>query len=313
MKNLIVRISNEFGNQMFMYASSLSIAKKMNRNLLIDDESAFLSKKNISKFGLDNFKLNSKYASNRYKFLGYSGYLKRKLLKKIDVFRNNKLFYIEKRNKRKITNFQKELFNDNISTNIFLEGHFETEKYFKDIKNIILDEFTFKTEKKFMESPFYTDLIKSNSVAICLRQNRFNEGKKNISSKNSILSNQFVREQISYINKSIEYFKNKFVSPKFFLWSNDIEKIDVSLFSNKLTKVIHDIEFIENLDQRALNLFLLSKCSNHIVIPSSYNWWGAWMNNSNNKCILRPSDNFFSNFKINNIDFWPSDWIEIKK
>ena len=48
MKNLIIRISNEFGNQMFMYASSLSIAKKMNRTLLIDEESAYLSRKNIS-------------------------------------------------------------------------------------------------------------------------------------------------------------------------------------------------------------------------------------------------------------------------
>ena len=35
-KKLIVRLSNELGNQMFMYASSYSIAKKLNRLLLID-------------------------------------------------------------------------------------------------------------------------------------------------------------------------------------------------------------------------------------------------------------------------------------
>jgi len=313
MKNLIVRISNEFGNQMFMYASSLSIAKKMKRSLLIDEESAYLTKKNISKFGLNNFKLNSKYASDEYKFLGNWGYLKRKFLKKIDRFKNNKLFYIEKKDKEKITHFQDELFNDNILDNIFLEGHFETEKYFINIKNIILNEFSFKNENKFRNSPFYNDLIKSNSVAICLRQNRFNEGKRNRSRQNLISSNQFVREQITYINKSIDYFKNKINSPKFFLWSNDINNIDESLFYNKIIKVVHNNQFTKDIDLRALNLFLLSKCSNHIVIPSSYNWWGAWMNNSKNKCVLRPSDSFFSNFKINNQDFWPVDWIEIKK
>ena len=35
---LILRLSNEIGNQMFMYASSLAISKKLNRSLLIDNE-----------------------------------------------------------------------------------------------------------------------------------------------------------------------------------------------------------------------------------------------------------------------------------
>tara|TARA_Y100001960_G_C14709069_1_gene845932 strand:- start:1534 stop:1686 length:153 start_codon:yes stop_codon:yes gene_type:complete len=48
-KKLILRLSNEMGNQMFMYASAYSIAKKLNRKLYIDDETAFLLKKNVSK------------------------------------------------------------------------------------------------------------------------------------------------------------------------------------------------------------------------------------------------------------------------
>ena len=48
MKNkLILRLSNEMGNQMFMYASAYSISKKLGRSLYIDDETAFLSKKNV--------------------------------------------------------------------------------------------------------------------------------------------------------------------------------------------------------------------------------------------------------------------------
>ena len=51
MKNkLIIRLSNEMGNQMFMYASAYSISKELKRTLYIDDETAFLSKKNVSKF-----------------------------------------------------------------------------------------------------------------------------------------------------------------------------------------------------------------------------------------------------------------------
>jgi len=75
---IIVRISNELGNQMFMYASSYGIAKNLKRLLLIDDESAFLSRKNISKYGLDGFNISCDIAGEEYKFLGFKGYLKKK-------------------------------------------------------------------------------------------------------------------------------------------------------------------------------------------------------------------------------------------
>ena len=37
-KNLIIKISNGFGNQMFLYASAYAFSKKLGYNLLIDDE-----------------------------------------------------------------------------------------------------------------------------------------------------------------------------------------------------------------------------------------------------------------------------------
>ena len=84
-QNIITRVSNELGNQMFMYASTLGISKKINKTLLIDNETAYLSNKNISKYGLNNFKITSKIAPNNFKFLGTVGYFKRKLIKKMNL------------------------------------------------------------------------------------------------------------------------------------------------------------------------------------------------------------------------------------
>ena len=46
-KKIIVRIAEGLGNQLFMYANSLSLSKKINYNLFIDNESGYFQKKNI--------------------------------------------------------------------------------------------------------------------------------------------------------------------------------------------------------------------------------------------------------------------------
>ena len=312
-KKIIIRISNELGNQMFMYASALGISKKLDNTLLIDNETAYLSKKNISKYGLNNFKITSEIASNNYKFLGATGYIKRKVLKKIDSFIQSKNFFIEPKDKFKITKYNNDIFAKSFSNTIYLEGYFETEKYFIDIKDVIINEFSFKDINEYKNSPFFTLLNKENAVAICIRQNRFSEGiGKERNAKNSLKSMNFSSEQIAYINKSIEFFKNKINNPIFYLWSNDFSNLDNSLFVEKINRV-HSDNIVSKIDKRGLDLFLLSQCKYHIVVPSSFNWWGAWLSNKKNKIVTRPSDSFFRKFRVSNQDFWPSDWIAINE
>ena len=129
-KKIIVRISNEIGNQLFMYASTFVIAKKLNRELLIDNETSFKSKKNISKYGLDNFNISSAIADDRDKFLGVTGYLKRKIFKKFDYILKNKKFYIEKKDDKKNTKYNDDIISANLADKTFFEGYFETEMYF---------------------------------------------------------------------------------------------------------------------------------------------------------------------------------------
>ena len=136
-KKLILRLSNEMGNQMFMYASAYSISKELSRKLYIDDETAFLSKNNVSKFGLNLFNITSPIAPNTLKFKNLSGYIKRRFLIKTDFLRSKKKFYIEKKNRNKITKYSNDYKNIVFDNNLFLEGHFESEKYFKDYKNEI--------------------------------------------------------------------------------------------------------------------------------------------------------------------------------
>ena len=304
---LILRLSNEIGNQMFMYASAYSISKELNRRLYIDNETAFLSKKNVSKFGLNLFNITSPIAPDTLKFKNLSGYIKRKFLIKTDLIRSKKKFYIEKKDRNKITKYSSDYKNLVFDNNLFLEGHFESERYFKDYKDEIKGEFKLKNQVSLKKNPYFNEINKLNSVSICLRQNRFIEGKGQNTSQNKQKSLNFTLEQINYINKSVDYIKSKVSNPAFFLWSNDFSNID----KNKFNFNYKEIKFYNNenaLDKRIQSLFLLTQCNHFIVTTSTFNWWGAWLSERNDKIILRPSDEFFNDFYINNQDFWPLDW-----
>jgi len=310
-KKIIIRISNELGNQMFMYASAFGIANKLDMNLIIDNESAYKSKKNISKYGLNNFSTTSVIAPDSKKFLGIYGYFKRKILKKINPYIKNKVIFIEPKNTEKITRYNEEIYNLKLSENVFVEGYFESEKYFVDIKDKISSEFKFLNEAKYQKSAYFNEINKSNSVSICLRQNRFIEGINRNNELNKKKSVKYSNEQIEYINQSISYIQKNVQKPTFFIWSNDLIDLKDNVFDEKINKVIHDNEFTKNLDKRALDMYLISQCNHHIVIPSSFNWWGAWLSKKQNKIVCRPNDNYFTDFRINNLDFWPSNWREI--
>ncbi len=91
MDNLIIRLSNNIGNQMFMYAAAYSFSKKLNRNLYIDNQSSYIENK-IHKYNLDIFNFNADIAPVSLKFIGFKGYFKRKFLKKIDKYKKKKFF-----------------------------------------------------------------------------------------------------------------------------------------------------------------------------------------------------------------------------
>ena len=308
--NLILRTSNELGNQMFMYAAGYSISKKLDRNLYIDNETAFLLRKNISTYGLNNFKISASIAPDNLKFKNLKGYIKRKLLIKSDFLRFRKKFYIEKKDLNKITQFDDNFLNNNYDDNLFLEGHFESEKYFCDYKKDIINDFRFINENEYEKNIYLKDLCLNNSVSICLRQNRFSEGvgkERNLNKEKSV---NFTNEQINYINKSVELIKSKIEKPTFFLWSNDFSEIPKEKFNFKCKEI--DLSKINKISvKRILSLFLMTRCNHFIVTISSFNWWGAWLAKKNNKIIIRPSDSFFLMHKINNRNFWPESWLPV--
>jgi len=305
--NLILRLSNGIGNQMFMFSAGYSFSKKLRRNFLIDDESAFKIKKNISFYCLNEFNLNCKIADKKKKFLGFNGYLKRKFSKIFDKFRTKKKFLVEYKNLNKISQYDKNLLSRKFNKDLFLEGHFETEKYFQSYRKQIINQFRFKYSKFYKNNKYYKLIKNSNSVSICIRQNRFSEKLTNNFYNDDDKSYKYSLEQIIYVKKAIKYFNKKIDNPKYFLWSNDYTNLE-NFFNPKYFVYIKNPSKQKIGSRQMLDLFLMTNAKHFVVIPSTFNWWGAYLSEYKNKIVVRPDKNKFSDFKISNNDFWPKNW-----
>ena len=300
-KKIIVKVAAGLGNQMFMYAHALTLSKKLNCKLYIDDTSGFFQKKNRTLdriYRLDLFEISALVTENKYKFDNYFTHFIKKFLKFVDYFKHKKSFLIEHKNLKKVTYFKEKkiLYSDKI----YIEGYFESEKYFLDYRKNLIQEFAIK--KKFIvKNNKYINMLKdSNSISIHIRRNRFVEPKIFSDRGSEAKKDISLNDIFAYIYKSIAYFENNIQNPKFFIWSNnfvDLEKI----FDKK--KFI----FIEN-NNIAMDFYLFNFAKHFIVSPSTFHWWGAWLNTNHEKICIRPPD--FLN-PSNNINFWPDNWKKV--
>ena len=296
-KTLTVRLAQGIGNQLFMYANAYSLSKSYNYQLFIDNTSGYFKKKDqLRTYELNNFLLEENLATSDLKFDTHSKNLKRKILIKLDKFRNYRSFILEKNDANKKTFFTK-INLDNCSNKLFLEGHFESEKYFYEYKDDLKQIFKVKNNLLENNNLYMDDIKNNNSVSICIRQNRYSEGRL----KNNDKSLKFTKDTIDYIHRAITYIKKKIDNPMFFVWSNDFKNLREH-FNEK------EYVFVENSINKSLNDFHLFNFSKHFIVgPTSFHWWGAWLNNNPNKICLRPKNINPSN----NNDFWPNEWISI--
>ena len=308
-KKLIVEIAEGLGNQLFMYAHAFSMSKKLGYELFIDNKSAYSFKKNTlrnhQKYILNSFNIIENYAPNEFIYDNLHKKIKKKLLVLIDKFSNKKVFFREKSIKRKNSKIVKNytsLFEKNFSDNIYVQGNFENHEYFSEYKKELSNFFIIKSEFINHKKSIVEQLSNNNSVSIHIRRNRFSDqiGLTD-TAKNKQRSDFFTKQIIDYINRSINFIEKKVENPLYFIWTNDYENF-VQLSNKLIIKNYHLIN--ENL----INDFDLFQYAKHFIVgPSSFHWWGAWLNENPNKICTRPIDINPSN----NANFWPKEWLPV--
>ncbi len=289
---IIVRLNGGLGNQMFQYACGrrLSIIHK-------------------TELSFDTKFLEDRTPRNNFTFRDYElGAFKRINFQKCDV-KNILRFYktdmysriLRKIAKPKIYSEQGRQFNPDILTAVssaYLDGYWQSEKYFEDFEEVIRSDFSFQS---YPENDYVREIIsyilESNSVSVHVRRGDY--------VSNQIAKSIYATLSCDYYKKAIEYCSEKVKDAKFFIFSDDPEFIKAKFSGIKNLIIVHHKYSIENY----VDMKLMSLCKHNIIANSSYSWWGAWLNRNSNKMVVAPG--IWYNTSDNNSvikDRVPSSW-----
>lgn len=179
----------------------------------------------------------------------------------------------------------------------YLDGYWQTEKYFEGIKQSILQAYQFKNNLNSENERILKKIMsEETSVSIHVRMGDYN------TEINQKIYGNICTEQ--YYETAIAYFEENYKNPTFFLFSNEPEKLG-KLGQGRNTIVV-DIN--SQPEMAWADMLLMSKCKHNIIANSTFSWWGAWLNTYSQKKVIAPKK------WINNqamVDICPEDWIRI--
>ena len=290
-KKIIVHLSGGMGNQLFKYAAARNLALKNQSKLELDIYSGFRKDMFGRQFVLSQFNIEADIASRWDSYASVTGSIRRIITKAYSKSQNfqNRSYIIEE-----YPWFDERILAKVVKKSLYLHGFWQSEKYFKEIEDIIRFEFQIKNF-------FNTDIIDLSSKilstnSICIHVRRFPE-LVNIRSQSAIAASMQLSK--NYYLKGLNYLLPNLPDPHIFCFGDEpswlTENINLKIPTTILKK---------NADYE--DLWLMSQCKHFIIANSTFSWWGAWLSTFPEKVVVAPEPK-------TNKDFIPESWIKIKR
>ena len=259
---IVTKLQGGIGNQLFQWAFGKNLSNLYNIPLYLETN---FYKLNIPDVTKREFSLN-KFTQLEYKL--------------IDL----------KNNRMKFLKFSEQPFftklNYKPNYNYYLDGYFQSEKYFIESSDVIRKEL--EPSVNILNKLRQKYPIDKNNISIHIRRTDY------------ITSNGYHPVQpIEYYKQAIEIIGDY---DNIFVFSDDINWCKENLKFNNMI-------FIDGNDD-VEDMWLMSLCKNNVIANSSFSWWGAWLNNNPIKKVVAPK-NWFGSGKSVEIDLIPFSWIKI--
>lgn len=190
--------------------------------------------------------------------------------------------------------FNKDFFQ--IKSPIYLDGFWQSPKYFSEIAPTLKEEFSVRKELLADLKITPEEMLKSESVAIHIRRGDF---------LNPKAADFHGFPGVEYYSRAITLFKERIPEPRFFYFTDDVKWVEENIVPMNEGKVVSAITGSSIHD-----FYLMTKCKHNIIANSSFSWWTAWLNNNSEKIVIAPV-NWFADKSIDTSDLMPDGWIRV--
>ena len=286
-EQVIIVYRGGLGNQMFQYALARKF-EKMGKYVTAD--LSFYSKSNLCSFNLEQVFKDIKLTECnyliyiKYKF-GYfdikTSLYKTKIYKEIDAFEEKKVCaneYVKKGEEG------------------IYDGYWQSEKYFIDIRETLLNDFHFPLGEKKLQ--LISERMKhENAISVHIRRGDYLDEKVN-----GRYGNICTKE---YYKKAIQMIKRKINHPIFYFFSDDIEWVKANIYIENGTYIKKN-DFDDFHDW--YDMYLMTICKHNVIANSSFSWWGAWLNQNETKMVIAPHK-WINGCELP--DICPQEWIRL--
>jgi hypothetical protein len=281
----IVKIHGGLGNQMFQFAFGEALRNIHYQNVYYD----------ISFFDNQDFYIKAGNAPRKFDLIEIFPVVKRflttgdfliqlepqdkiynKILRRFSFqFIGSKLFKWIKDPQKHYRLIENNLLK---STNVYFEGYWQNLKYFEYIKDVVNNWFVFDKNflNQYKNANLVNELRSGISVSIHIRRGDY------------VNSKYFKSCSISYFEEAIKRILNIHPSASFHVFTDDVRWVKDNL--ENLKKITPEINLVSEFEPNdlGLDMYLMSLCNHNIISNSTFSWWAAYLNKSDNKILIAP-------------------------
>lgn len=265
---LMIQMSGGLGNQMFIYALYRAL-QNAGKDVCIDDFTHYadIGRKDlcIEEVFPIHYRKGTREDYNRLTDSSLTIYhrIRRKL-----IGRKEKLY-----KEKDAIRYEGNVF---LQEDAYLEGYWQSQKYFQDVADCLKREFLFNWVQ-FPESVrlLREKMCEGNSVSVHIRRGDY------LNSQFYPIYGGICTDE--YYRSAMNFMREQLGNCVFYLFTNDRE------WGKSMEK--EDLILVDCADtqQAYMDLALMSSCKHNIIANSSFSWWGAWLNPNPEKLVVAPS------------------------